>query len=176
MQKPGDALSWSASWGFSFHHLTISLCFPLHLWGQVCPGALTTRFRSLDARSPSVLFCKDWSFSFQMMILLLFWVFFIKQWQYQIAVFVFLFIFAVLCSVAKLYPTLWPHGLQPARFLCPWNFPSKNTGAGYHFLLQEIFLTQESNLHLLFLLHWQADSPLTETYPGSLFSFLLLIN
>ena len=31
----------------------------------------------------------------------------------------------------------------------------KNTGAGCHFLLQRIFLTQWSNLHLL---HWQANS------------------
>ena len=23
-----------------------------------------------------------------------------------------------------------PHGLQPARLLCPWNFPGKNTGSG----------------------------------------------
>ena len=35
---------------------------------------------------------------------------------------------------------------------------SKNTGAGCHFLLLEIFLTQGSNPHLLHLLHWQADS------------------
>ena len=49
-------------------------------------------------------------------------------------------------------------GLQPARFLCPWNFPGKNTGIGFHFLLQGIFPTQGSNLHLLSLLHWQADS------------------
>ena len=27
-----------------------------------------------------------------------------------------------------------------------WDFPGKNTGVGYHFLLQEIFLTQGSNL------------------------------
>ena len=33
----------------------------------------------------------------------------------------------------------------------------KNTRAGYHFLLQRIFLTQGSNPHLLHLLHWQAD-------------------
>ena len=26
--------------------------------------------------------------------------------------------------------SLQPHVLQPARFLCPWNFPGKNTGAG----------------------------------------------
>ena len=30
-----------------------------------------------------------------------------------------------------------------------WDFPGKNTGVGYHFLLQEIFPTQGSNLHLL---------------------------
>ena len=23
--------------------------------------------------------------------------------------------------------SLWPHGLQPARLLCPWNFSGKNT-------------------------------------------------
>ena len=26
--------------------------------------------------------------------------------------------------------SLQPHGLQPARLLCPWNFPGKNTGVG----------------------------------------------
>ena len=43
------------------------------------------------------------------------------------------------------------HGLQPARFLSPWDSPckntgmgkkKKNTGMGCHFLLQGIFLTQ----------------------------------
>ena len=29
-----------------------------------------------------------------------------------------------------------PHGLQPTRLLRPWEFPAKNTGVGYHFLLQ----------------------------------------
>ena len=32
--------------------------------------------------------------------------------------------------------SLRPHGLQPARLLCPWDSPGKNTGVGYHFLLQ----------------------------------------
>ena len=40
---------------------------------------------------------------------------------------------------------LWPHGLWPARLLYPWNFPSKNTGVGCHFLPQAIFPTQGSN-------------------------------
>ena len=48
-----------------------------------------------------------------------------------------------------------PHGLQPTRLLCPWDFPGKNTGVGSPFLLQGIFMTQGSNLGLL---HWQADS------------------
>ena len=34
--------------------------------------------------------------------------------------------------------SLRPHGLQPARLLCPWNSPGKNTGVGCHFLLQGI--------------------------------------
>ena len=44
---------------------------------------------------------------------------------------------------------LRPHGLQPTTLLCPWDFPSKNSGVGCHFLLQVIFLTQESNPDLL---------------------------
>ena len=32
---------------------------------------------------------------------------------------------------------------------CPWDSPGKNTGVGCHFILQGIFLTQESNPGLL---------------------------
>ena len=38
---------------------------------------------------------------------------------------------------------------------CPWDFPGKNTGVGFHFLLQGLFPTQGSNLRLL---HWRAGS------------------
>ena len=38
------------------------------------------------------------------------------------------------------------------------DFPGKNTGVGCHALLQGIFQTQGSNLHLLYLLHWQVGS------------------
>ena len=41
-----------------------------------------------------------------------------------------------------------PHGLQPFKPLCHWNFTGKNTGVGFHFLLQGIFLTQGLNLSL----------------------------
>ena len=37
----------------------------------------------------------------------------------------------VSCSVVT--DSLWPHGLQPSRLLCPWNFPGKNTGVGKPF-------------------------------------------
>ena len=57
--------------------------------------------------------------------------------------------------------------LWPARLLCPWNFPGKNIGMRCHALLQGIFQTQGSNLHLLCLLHWQAGSlPLVGKWEG----------
>ena len=45
--------------------------------------------------------------------------------------------------------SLQPYGLSPARLLCPWDSPGKNTGVGSHTLLQGIFLTQVSNWSLL---------------------------
>ena len=44
--------------------------------------------------------------------------------------------------------SLQPREPQPARLLCPWDFPGKNTGVGYHFLLRGIFPTQISNMGL----------------------------
>ena len=58
-------------------------------------------------------------------------------------------------SHSPLFATPWT---VPTRLLWPWDYPGKNTGVGCHFLLQRIFLTQESNPCLLCLLHWQADS------------------
>ena len=57
-----------------------------------------------------------------------------------------------------MYNSLGPHGLQPARPLCSWDFPGKNTGVGCHFLIHGIFPTQGSNMCLLRLLYWQEDS------------------
>ena len=60
------------------------------------------------------------------------------------------------CLVAELCPTLLrPHGWEPARLLCPWDFPGKSTGVGCHFLLEGIFPTQGLNPRLL---DWQVDS------------------
>ena len=55
-------------------------------------------------------------------------------------------------SHVRLFATPW------TRLLCPWNFPGKNTGVSFLFLLQGIFLTQWSNSSLLCFLHWQVDS------------------
>ena len=33
-----------------------------------------------------------------------------------------------------------PHGLQPSRLLCPWDFPGKSTGVGCHCLLRKYIL------------------------------------
>ena len=52
---------------------------------------------------------------------------------------------AVYSLAAKLCPTL----CDPMDCLCPLNSPGKNTGMGCYFLLQGIFLTQDSNLGLL---------------------------
>ena len=60
------------------------------------------------------------------------------------------------CSVTS--NSLQPHGLQPTRLLCLWNFPGKITGVGCHFFLQGIFPIQGSNLCLVCLLLRQVDS------------------
>ena len=45
------------------------------------------------------------------------------------------FQFFILINVCLTFLRL--HGLQPARFLCPQDFPGKNTGASSRFLLQK---------------------------------------
>ena len=66
----------------------------------------------------------------------------------------FLFLFGMcVCSGSVVSDSLRPHGLQPAKLFCPWNFSGKNTGVGCHFLFQGIFPIQESKPWLLHLLH-----------------------
>ena len=60
------------------------------------------------------------------------------------------------------YDSLHPHGLQPARLLCPLDFPGKNIGVGSLSFLKGIFPTQDMTPGLL---HW-ADS-LPSQSPGS---------
>ena len=63
-----------------------------------------------------------------------------------------LFFFTVVVGglvAASCLTFLWPHVLQPARLLCPWDSPGKNTWMGCHALLQGVFLTQGSDPCLL---------------------------
>ena len=54
-----------------------------------------------------------------------------------------------------LFVTLWTVADQ---LLCPWHSPGKNTEVGCHSLLQGGFPTQDSNPHLIYLLHWRVVS------------------
>ena len=60
------------------------------------------------------------------------------------------FICLLVCLAAQWclsrFATPWT---KPARLLCPWDSPGKNTGVGCHVLLQGIFLTQALNWGLL---------------------------
>ena len=66
-------------------------------------------------------------------------------------------------SHVQVFLTSWTVAHEAPR---PYNFPQKNTGVGCHFFLQGIFPTQESNPHLLCLLHWQVDSLLLSHLGG----------
>jgi len=67
-----------------------------------------------------------------------------------------------------------PYGLEPTRFVCPWDCPGKTTGKGCPALLQGIFPIQGSNPCLLRLLHWQMGSlPLLP--PGKPFSMMVFV-
>ena len=65
------------------------------------------------------------------------------------------------CCTLSQISCVWicnPRASSPPSLLCLWDSPDKNTGVGCHDLLQGIFPTQESNTHLVCLLHWQAGS------------------
>ena len=51
----------------------------------------------------------------------------------------------VVLSCSAMSNSLRSNGPQPARLLCPWDSPGKNTGVGCYALLQGIFLTQKLN-------------------------------
>ena len=61
----------------------------------------------------------------------------------------------VLFLVAQSYTTLCDPIDCSLPGSSPWGVPGKNTGVGYYFLLQGIFLTQGLNRYLLYFLHWQ---------------------
>ena len=87
----------------------------------------------------------------------------------------------VLGCLSSLLTLQRSHGLKPARLLCPWDFPGKNTGVGCRAPLQGIFPTQGSNPCLLHFPLWQVGSlPLSHleaseikiTFSKSLYFFI----
>ena len=56
------------------------------------------------------------------------------------------------------------HGLQPTRFLRPWDSLGKNTGVGCHFLLQCMEVESESEVTQSCLTH---SDPMDCSLPGS---------
>ena len=57
--------------------------------------------------------------------------------QYQLSIVTWWNMTTAAAAASVVSDSSWPHGLQPSRLLCPWDFPGKNTGAGCHCLLQE---------------------------------------
>ena len=58
-------------------------------------------------------------------------------------------------SCVQDFATQWTVACQAPLSM---GFPLQDTRVECHFLLQRIFATQRSNVSLLYLLHWQADS------------------
>ena len=52
------------------------------------------------------------------------------------------------CTRAQPCLILWPHGLQLASLLCPWDLPSRNTGVGCHFLSRGCSQPREDQTHI----------------------------
>ena len=75
---------------------------------------------------------------------------------------------ARLFSRAQLFATPWT-GLQSAWLLSPWNSLGKNTGVGYHFLLQGISPTQGLNLESLASPALTAMEEITASLPLGLY-------
>ena len=76
---------------------------------------------------------------------LMLWTYYMKQlWMFLISFCSITFSFLCVINHFSRSSSLQPHGLQPSRLLSP----GKNTGVGFHDLLQGRFPTQGSNPHL----------------------------
>ena len=59
--------------------------------------------------------------------------------------------------------SLWPHGLQPVRLLCPWKSPGQNTWVGSHSHLQGF--SQPRDWTQVSTLHWASQVVLVVKNP-----------
>ena len=79
------------------------------------------------------------------------------------------------CVHAQLCLTLYDHlDSSPPGSSVHGILSGKNTGAGCYFLLQRIFPIQGLNLHLLHLLHCQADSLPLSCWEGPIGTFIVI--
>ena len=74
-------------------------------------------------------------------------------WWLNKIIYVYTHTHAYVCCLFSPVQLFVTYGLYPTRLLCPWDSPGKNIGVGCHALLLGIFLTQELNPCLLWLLH-----------------------
>ena len=80
--------------------------------------------------------------------------------------------FCLMCVCAV--PSVVSKSLQPARLLCPWNSPGKNTGVGCCALLQGVFLTRDwTQVSCFFCIGRQVLYPLCHL--GSPSCYILLL-
>ena len=88
----------------------------------------------------------------------------LNWWKNKFVLIPVIKIIAVVVSTKSCPSVLWPNGLYPARLLCPWDFPVKNTGVGCHFLLQGIFRSRYwmwvSWIGRLIFYHWATKEAL----------------
>ena len=57
-----------------------------------------------------------------------------------------------------------PHGLQPTRLLCPWDFPGKSTGVGCHCLLcyKSLYFIKVDFIYFFLLLCYAVTSVVSD--------------
>ena len=128
------------------------LCCQL-LFLPYTPARVDFTFTYILAYNKAVLPAQYVVLSFRVMELVLWWAFPMNVTGYEIwlkvefSVFYpnfLLFPYSLSCQKV-MFDSLRPHGLWPARHLCPWNSPGQNTGVDSCSLLQGIFPTQGSN-------------------------------
>ena len=63
-------------------------------------------------------------------------------------------------SLSQSAHSLWPLGLQLARFLCPWNFPNKYNGVFQARIISSARISSQPRdlICIYCILHWQVDS------------------
>ena len=118
----------------------------LRKWWRYHTSWFQTRFQSHNSDQNSIIWTENMKYKSMK-----------QNWDLRNKV-IHICVCAWVLSHSVMSNSLWSHGLQPTRFFCPENFPSKNTEVGCNFLLQRILLIPESNTHLLHLMPWQSDS------------------